>query len=314
MCYLPWVARSKRQRKQSGAAHEVSIEDPGAAELVAGGDTEAEVVEPAADAAATEASPDESDELVGGAEEGADDDTDIAALPDEDCKKLIAALIFASDKPLPLPRIRQLMRTRDGKRVARLVQELVERSQSEGIVLSEVSTGYQYRTNPRFSGWVQHIIAGRPVRLSRAQLETLAICAYRQPITRPEIDEIRGVDSGATLKILLERNLVKILGKREEVGRPILYGTTKEFLDFFSLGDLRDLPTLREFTELSPENQALLERQLPSDEDPSNGEPNGTHDDEQTLTEMTLEDDGLTALEHESLAAQAADAVESAMN
>ncbi|MBK9070270.1 MAG: SMC-Scp complex subunit ScpB [Myxococcales bacterium] len=192
-----------------------------------------------------------------------DDETDASALSDDDCKRLITALVFASDRPLPLPRIRQLLRMRDMKRVTRLVAELVASTQDDGIVLGEASSGFQFRTNPRFSGWVQHIIAGRPVRLSRAQLETLAIVAYRQPITRPEIDDIRGVDSGATLKILLERNLIKMLGKREEAGRPILYGTTREFLDFFSLGDLRDLPTLREFTELSPENQALLERQQP---------------------------------------------------
>jgi segregation and condensation protein B len=107
---------------------------------------------------------------------------------------------------------------------------------------------------------VQQLIQGRPVRLSRAQLETLAICAYRQPITRPEIDQIRGVDSGGTLKVLLDRGLVRILGKKEEVGRPLLYGTTTEFLDFFSLKDLRELPTLREYSELSEESRQMVER------------------------------------------------------
>jgi segregation and condensation protein B len=98
------------------------------------------------------------------------------------------------------------------------------------------------------------------VRLTRAQLETLAIIAYRQPITRPEIEDIRGVDSGATLRLLLDRALIRVLGKKEEPGRPILYGTTREFLDFFSLGDLRELPTLREYSELSPENQEMVRR------------------------------------------------------
>ncbi len=106
---------------------------------------------------------------------------------------------------------------------------------------------------------MQQLIAGRPVRLSRAQLETLAIIAYRQPITRPEIDEIRGVDSSATLRLLLDRALIRVLGKREEVGRPMLYGTTKEFLDFFSLGDLRELPTLREYSELTDESRQVVE-------------------------------------------------------
>jgi segregation and condensation protein B len=114
---------------------------------------------------------------------------------------------------------------------------------------------------------VQQLIAGRPVRLSRAQLETLAIVAYRQPITRPEIDDIRGVDSSNTLRVLAERQLVRVLGKREEVGRPLLYGTTKEFLDFFSLADLRELPTLREYSELTAENREVMEARLAAAED-----------------------------------------------
>jgi segregation and condensation protein B len=123
-----------------------------------------------------------------------------------------------------------------------------------------MSGGYLFRTHHAYSTWVQQLIQGRPVRLSRAQLETLSIVAYRQPITRPEIDQIRGVDSGATLKLLLDRHLIRILGKKEEPGRPMLYGTTKEFLDFFSLKDLRELPTLREYSELSEESRQVVAR------------------------------------------------------
>ncbi|HEX9103764.1 MAG TPA: SMC-Scp complex subunit ScpB, partial [Polyangia bacterium] len=124
--------------------------------------------------------------------------------------------------------------------------------------LHQVAGGYQFRTNPENAQWVQKLLASKPVRLTRAQIETLAICAYRQPVTRPEIDEIRGVDSGGTLKTLLDRSLIRIVGKKEEPGRPILYGTTKEFLEFFNLRDLKDLPTLREFHELSEEHQAQV--------------------------------------------------------
>jgi segregation and condensation protein B len=102
----------------------------------------------------------------------------------------------------------------------------------------------------------------RPVRLSRAQVETLAIIAYRQPVTRPEIDDVRGVDSGPVLKLLLERDLVRILGKRDEVGRPIIYGTTPGFLEFFGLNSLKDLPTLKEFTELTEESRAEYEEEI----------------------------------------------------
>ena len=119
--------------------------------------------------------------------------------------------------------------------------------------------GFQFRTHPDNSEYVQRLVVGRPVRLSRAQLETLAIVAYRQPVTRPEIDDIRGVDSGSTLKVLLDRSLIRVLGKKEEPGRPLLYGTSKEFLEFFNLSELRDLPTLREFHELTEESLREVE-------------------------------------------------------
>jgi segregation and condensation protein B len=177
-------------------------------------------------------------------------------------RHLIEALVFAADKPVTLQRLRQLTRVSDVTRIEAALGELQEDYKERGIALQQVSGGYQFRTNTTFSSWVQQLIAGRPVRLSRAQLETLAIVAYRQPITRPEIDEIRGVDSSATLRLLLERSLIRVLGKREEVGRPTLYGTTKEFLDFFSLSDLRELPTLREYSELTAESRQVMSDRL----------------------------------------------------
>jgi segregation and condensation protein B len=177
-------------------------------------------------------------------------------------KHLVEALIFASDRPLTVPRLRQLTRVGDVRRLERALTELSEDYRERGLVLQQVSGGYQFRTRTQFSAWVQQLIEGRPVRLSRAQLETLAIIAYRQPITRPEIDDIRGVDSSATLKLLIDRMLIRVLGKREEVGRPMLYGTTKEFLDFFSLGDLRELPTLREYSELTAESRKVMSDRL----------------------------------------------------
>ena len=185
-----------------------------------------------------------------------------AAMDAVQLRQLVEALIFATDRPITLQRIRQLSRISDVKRIEQALAELAEDYKDRGIALHQVSGGYQFRTNTAFSPWVQQLIAGRPVRLSRAQLETLAIIAYRQPITRPEIDEIRGVDSSATLRLLLDRALVRVLGKREEVGRPILYGTTKEFLDFFSLSDLRELPTLREYSELTAESRQVMSDRL----------------------------------------------------
>ncbi|MDX2091758.1 MAG: SMC-Scp complex subunit ScpB [Kofleriaceae bacterium] len=199
--------------------------------------------------------------------EGAVLPTSAATMDSQQLKNLVEALVFASDKPLTVPRLRQLTRVADLTRLEQALTELAADYENRGLILHQVSGGYQFRTRPQYSIWVQQLIAGRPVRLSRAQLETLAIVAYRQPITRPEIDDIRGVDSTATLKLLLDRTLIRPLGKKEEVGRPTLYGTTKEFLDFFSLGDLRELPTLREYSELSEESRRVMSERLGLDPD-----------------------------------------------
>jgi segregation and condensation protein B len=215
--------------------------------------------------------------------DGDDDDaaivfpTSAASMDAVQLKRLVEALIFASDRPLTVQRLRQLTRVSEVRRLEQALTELAEDYRERGLVLQQVSGGYQFRTRTQFSPWVQQLIAGRPVRLSRAQLETLAIIAYRQPITRPEIDDIRGVDSSATLKLLIDRMLIRVLGKREEVGRPILYGTTKEFLDFFSLGDLRELPTLREYSELTAESRKVMSDRLGIEPDGVDAAGLGTH-------------------------------------
>lgn len=172
---------------------------------------------------------------------------------------VVESLLFAADKPLAWKQLAELIGTEDIAAVRAAVATLEQRYATAGIQLHAVAGGFQFRTNPDNAVWVQRMLATKPVKLSRAQLEALAICAYRQPITRPEIDDIRGVDSGAALRTLMDRSLIRILGKKEEPGRPLLYGTTKEFLEFFNLGDLKDLPTLREFHELSDEHRAQVE-------------------------------------------------------
>ena len=188
--------------------------------------------------------------------------TSAASMDAVQLKHLVEALVFAADKPVTLLRLRQLTRVSDTRRLEQALATIGDDYKDRGIILQVVSGGYQFRTRTQYSAWVQQLIQGRPVRLSRAQLETLAIVAYRQPITRPEIDDIRGVDSSGTLKVLMDRALIRILGKREEVGRPMLYGTTKEFLDFFSLNDLRELPTLREYSELTDESRRVISDRL----------------------------------------------------
>jgi segregation and condensation protein B len=124
---------------------------------------------------------------------------------------------------------------------------------------TNVAGGYQFRSAADSSEFVKSFVAPKPLRLTRAQLETLAIVAYRQPITRPEVDDVRGVDSGSALRMLAERSLVKILGRKDEPGRPLVYGTTARFLEFFGLSSLQDLPTLKEFSDLTEEHKALFE-------------------------------------------------------
>ena len=174
---------------------------------------------------------------------------------------LLEALVFASDKPMKAIELARLA-SAPVKQVRELLAELKTDTAGRGVVLDEVAGGWLFRTSAQYAPFVRELSAEKPVRLTRAQVETLAIAAYRQPVTRPEIDDIRGVDSGATLKLLLERDLVRILGKKDEPGRPLLYGTTTAFLEFFGLKSLKDLPTLKEFTELSDESRAVAEAEL----------------------------------------------------
>jgi segregation and condensation protein B len=193
--------------------------------------------------------------------EGSDFVEEARELSTEHLRGLLEALIFASDKPIGTGELAKLA-SAPLKDVRALLAVLKEHYAGRGIVLDEVAGGWLFRTGIPFAPFVRELTSERPVRLTRAQIETLAITAYRQPITRPEIDEIRGVDSGATLKLLLERELVRILGKKDEPGRPLLYGTTTHFLEFFGLKSLKDLPTLREFTELSDESRRVAEAEL----------------------------------------------------
>jgi len=174
---------------------------------------------------------------------------------------LLEALVFASDKPMKAIELARLA-SAPVRQVRELLAELKAASAGRGVVLDEVAGGWLFRTSVEYAPFVRELASEKPVRLTRAQVETLAIVAYRQPITRPEVDDIRGVDSGATMKLLLERDLVRILGKKDEPGRPILYGTTTAFLEFFGLKSLKDLPTLKEFTELTDESRRVAEAEL----------------------------------------------------
>jgi segregation and condensation protein B len=127
------------------------------------------------------------------------------------------------------------------------------KAETSGFALVQVAGKYQLRTKPQFADFIRELRASRPRRLSQAALETLSIVAYRQPIVKSDIEKIRGVDVAPTLKTLLDRNIVKIVGRQPTVGQPALYGTTEEFLKLFGLNSLSELPTLRDIKELERE-------------------------------------------------------------
>lgn len=168
--------------------------------------------------------------------------------------RAVAALIFAAEGPLSLDRLCLFF---DCKRIEMrpVVENLMRRYAvgERGFYLAEVAGGYQFRTDPDLAPWLSKLKRERPFRFSTAALETLAMVAYRQPVTRGEIEYLRGVDSGGVVKTLLEKGFLRILGKKDVPGRPLMYGTSKYFLEFFGLKDLGDLPTLKEFTALDPE-------------------------------------------------------------
>lgn len=167
-------------------------------------------------------------------------------------KKVIECIIFVSEKPLSIQRLLKVLPEAKKTEITECVEELISEWNylDRGFRLHEVANGYQFRTNPDFSDEIIRFKAIKPFRLSRAALEALAIIAYNQPITRLEVDQIRGVDSTGVIAVLLEKRLIEISGRKEVIGRPFLYQTTSEFLETFGLKSMRDLPSLKELEEI----------------------------------------------------------------
>jgi segregation and condensation protein B len=156
---------------------------------------------------------------------------------------VVEALLFASDTPLEAERIREVLELESAEAARELVEELRARYQDRGLQIVEVGGGYRMVTRPELAPWLVRLARARTkTRLSRPALEALAIVAYKQPVSRPEIDAVRGVNSDAVLESLLERRLVRITGRKDAPGRPYLFETTREFLVAFGLRDLADLP------------------------------------------------------------------------
>ena len=180
---------------------------------------------------------------------------------DNELKKIIEAVIYAADEPMSLNRLMSLFPEEDhpGRdAIKTAISELQQEAAERSIELKEVGSGYRYQVRQDYAEWVSKLWEERPARYSRASLETLALIAYRQPVTRAEIEEVRGVSvSSQIIKAFIERDWVKIVGHRDVPGRPALYATTKGFLDYFNLKSLEELPSLAEIRDIDSINEKL---------------------------------------------------------
>jgi segregation and condensation protein B len=179
--------------------------------------------------------------------------------PMEDLKTIIESLLFVADKPMSIEKLAEIIEEADSQAIRAVLVLLLEEfnNPGRGFRLHEVAGGYQFRTHPECQAYIKRMLKPAPSRLSRAALETLAIIAYKQPIIRSDIEHIRGVDSGGVLRVLMEKKLIRVLGRREIPGRPLIYATTKHFLEVFDLKNLKDLPTPREIEELTSQEPDL---------------------------------------------------------
>lgn len=185
----------------------------------------------------------------------------------EDLKNIIESLLFVADEPLTIERLKQIITGAESKALREALDELTVdyETRQGGFYLNPVAGGYQIRTRPQYREWIKRLLQPKPQRLSKAALETLAIVAYKQPVIRSDIEQLRGVDCGGVLRVLLERKFIRVLGRKEIPGRPLIYATTKRFLEVFGLQNLKDLPTPREIEEFGSTLSEEIDE--PADED-----------------------------------------------
>jgi segregation and condensation protein B len=192
----------------------------------------------------------------------------------ENIKYIIESLLFVADEPLTMDRFKKIIPQAETPEIRQALTALAAEYETRpgGFFLDEVAGGYQIRTRPEYTEWIKKLVQPKPLRLSKAALETLVIIAYKQPIIRSDIEHLRGVDCGGVLRVLLERRLIRVLGRREIAGRPLIYATTKHFLEVFDLKSLRDLPTPKEIEDLGASltdsgKSVVLDSTLESDDD-----------------------------------------------
>jgi len=169
----------------------------------------------------------------------------------DDIKNIIESLLFVAQEPLTIDRLQKIITGAQSQELRGALDELTAdyETRQGGFYLNHVAGGYQIRTRPEYKEWIKQMLQPKPLRLSKPALETLAIIAYKQPVIRSDVEHIRGVDCGGVLRVLLERKFIRVLGRKEIPGRPLIYATTKRFLEVFDLKTLKDLPTPKEIEE-----------------------------------------------------------------
>ncbi len=182
-------------------------------------------------------------------------------MEDRELKRIIEAILFVSEKPVMIAELKDVLEDADPGLIKETLSSLKNEYESlnRGLRINEVAGGFRMATEPSLSTWLNKLYKNRYTdKLTKPSLETLSIIAYKQPITKAEIELIRGVNVDGVINTQLERELVKIVGRKEAIGRPILYGTTNQFLEYFGLNSLSELPNLREFESI---DLGLLENQ-----------------------------------------------------
>jgi len=205
----------------------------------------------------------------------------------DDLKNIVESLLFVADEPLSIDRFKNIIGQAETKEIRAALEELEADYEARrgGFYLNQVAGGYQIRTRPEYTEWIKRLLRPRPLRLSKAALETLAIIAYKQPVIRSDIEHIRGVDCGGVLRVLLERKFIRVLGRKEIPGRPLIYATTKHFLEVFDLKNLKDLPTPKEIEEFG----SALSENMDATADDIQDEPEGVLEEEPETPVETAE-------------------------
>lgn len=224
-------------------------------------------------------------------------------IEDNKLKQIIEAALMSVAKPMSIEQLLKLFiefEQVSASKVKVAIKQLQNECEGRGIELADVASGYRYQAREGFSEWISRLWEERPAKYSRATLETLALIAYRQPVTRAEIEDVRGVGvSSSIIKTLMERDWIRIVGHRDVPGRPALYATAKQFLDYFNMKSLEDLPTLSEIKDLEDLNPEL---ELPNPDvheydESTSGEIDETGEIEEVETEDLEDKDGTEKME-----------------